>query len=274
MPAARISLGGRREVARIIVTRPAPDAQRWADDLAARGLEAIALPLIAIATMPDAQALAAARNALDGLDALFFVSGNAATHFFASNVRTALVQRSWTAINTRAWAPGPGTAAALIEAGVPPESIDAPALDAPQFDSEALWHVVQPQVVPGLRVLMVRGAGADGQPAGRDWMADRLRTAGASVAQVAAYRRAAPVWAAAQAALARAALADGSVWLFSSSEAIGNLKALLPDARFEAARAIATHPRIAQTARAAGFGVVCESRPGLDSLERSLKLVG
>lgn len=258
---------------RIIVTRPAPDAQRWADDLAARGLEAIALPLIAIATMPDAQALAAARNALDGLDALFFVSGNAAAHFFASNTPNALVQRSWSAIKTRAWAPGPGTAAALLEAGVPAESIDAPALDAPQFDSEALWHVVQPQVVPGSRVLMVRGAGADGQPAGRDWMADQLRAAGANVAQVAAYRRAAPVWTAAQAALARAALADGSVWLFSSSEAVGNVKALLPDARFEAARAIATHPRIAQTARAAGFGVVCESRPDLDSLERSLKLV-
>ncbi|MGE3348297.1 MAG: uroporphyrinogen-III synthase, partial [Ramlibacter sp.] len=37
------------------------------------------------------------------------------------------------------------------------------------------------------------------------------------------------------------------------------------------ARAVATHPRIAQAAREAGFGVVCESRPALADVVASIE---
>ena len=38
-----------------------------------------------------------------------------------------------------------------------------------------------------------------------------------------------------------------------------------------ALRALATHPRIAQAARDAGFSVVSESRPGMDDLVASIE---
>jgi uroporphyrinogen-III synthase len=46
------------------------------------------------------------------------------------------------------------------------------------------------------------------------------------------------------------------LWMFSSSEAVDNLAALAPGADWRAARALASHPRIADTARALGFGAV------------------
>jgi uroporphyrinogen-III synthase len=70
--------------------------------------------------------------------------------------------------------------------------------------------------------------------------------------------------------VAQAAI-DGSVWLFSSSEAIANLQALLPQQSWSQARAIATHARIGQAAKNAGFSVVCESRPVLASVVASIE---
>jgi len=61
------------------------------------------------------------------------------------------------------------------------------------------------------------------------------------------------------------------VWLFSSSEAIANLQLLAPGQSWQQARAVATHPRIAQAARAAGFGVVWESRASLDDVLASIE---
>ncbi|HPL79671.1 MAG TPA: uroporphyrinogen-III synthase, partial [Burkholderiaceae bacterium] len=37
---------------------------------------------------------------------------------------------------------------------------------------------------------------------------------------------------------------------------------------------VATHPRIAASARRAGFGVVCESRPTLEAVMSSIKSSG
>jgi uroporphyrinogen-III synthase len=66
---------------------------------------------------------------------------------------------------------------------------------------------------------------------------------------------------------------DGSVWLLSSSEAAANLNALMPGLPLQNACAVATHPRIAHAARVAGFKVVTESRPMLDAVARSIKLL-
>jgi uroporphyrinogen-III synthase len=259
---------------RVIVTRPEQEAQRWVRDLRARGFAAEALPLIAILPVAAAAARAALRQArarLGGYQAAMFVSGNAVRYFFDAASSDAL-----TITETRAWATGSGTAGALLQAGWPPTRIDVPDVVAgEQADSEALWARVQAQIRPGARVLMVRGGDPDGHPAGRAWLADRLAAAGAQVDTVVAYRRAPPVWDAAQRALARAALQDGSVWLFSSSEAAANLGALtrdlLPGLALHTARAVATHPRIAHAARAAGFGAVTAARPALDAVIRSIE---
>ena len=63
---------------------------------------------------------------------------------------------------------------------------------------------------------------------------------------------------------------DGSVWLFSSAEGLDSLPRL-PTGDWSHARAIATHPRIAEAARAAGWGVVIESRPSVDDIVASIE---
>jgi uroporphyrinogen-III synthase len=107
----------------------------------------------------------------------------------------------------------------------------------------------------------VRGDG------GREWLADTLRVAGAQVAFVAAYRRVAPRFEGETLRLLEAAIAQPAAhaWLFSSSEAIEHLVTARPRP-WSGAVAIATHPRIAERARAAGFGRVLESRPVLEAV--------
>lgn len=265
---------------RVLVTRPAPEAQRWVDQLRAHGIAADALPLIAIGPChtPAAQApLAQARQALARGDyrAAMFVSGNAAQYFFEEKTALAPVLQAQTAIKTRAWSPGPGTARVLLQCGVPAACIDGPAPDATQFDSESLWQAVAPQVHPGDRVLIVRGctAGSDDQAQGqgRDWLREQIARAGGTTDVVVAYERGAPAWSAAQRQLAHTAAEDGSQWLLSSSEAIHHLISLLPDQDWRHARALATHPRIAATAREAGFGEVRECRPSLADVVASIE---
>lgn len=255
---------------RVIVTRPERDAQRWVQDLSQRGLDALALPLIDIRPAAHQQAVLQAWQELAPFTAAMFVSGNAVEEFFAARPVSA-AGLFVDAVAPRAWATGPGTAAALVAAGVAPSLIDAPPLDSAQFDSEALWCVVREQAVAGARVLIVRGSDSEGRSMGRDWFAGQLESRGCVPAFVVAYERHVPQWSQAQCELARNAAGDGSVWLFSSSEAIGNLLQLLPGQDWRQARAVATHARIAQAAREAGFAVVCESRPALDSVVASIE---
>lgn len=258
---------------RVVVTRPLRDAQNWVRDLSAVGYEALALPLIDIQPVADRQALRQAWARLAGYAGVMFVSGHAVDGFFAARPMDApgFVPAS----APRAWATGPGTRAALLRAGIAPDCIDAPPAAAGQFDSEALWGVVEAQVRAGSRVLIVRGgdsqADAPTQGVGRDWFARHVQAAGGSVDFVVAYQRCAPAWSASQVQQARQAASDGSVWLFSSSEAVRHLQACLPQQDWQAARAVATHARIAAAARRAGFGVVCESRPALADIQASIE---
>lgn len=251
--------------ARVLVTRPAREALRWTGKLQARGCAAQALPLIAIEPAEPAPVVAAWQS-LARYHAVMFVSANAVHAFFAARPAAC----DWPAA-ARAWATGPGTAQALLDAGVDPACVDAPPADAAQFDSEALWQCIDHGPLAGAGVLIVRGADAQGQLAGRPWLADQLTAAQAQVDAIVAYRRGLPHWDAAQVALARAAAGDGTVWLFSSSDAVRHLGHLLPGQTWEQARAVATHPRIAQAAQALGFGHVQAARPGLDDLLASIE---
>ena len=236
---------------RVLVTRPVDDARRWTQALRERGIAAEALPLIEIAPVADTSALHAAWLEMPHCAALMFVSANAVKHFMAARPDRAVLQ-------AQAWGTGPGTQAALQATGWPNELIRSPAPDAESFDSEALWALVQGEVQgwAGRRVLIVRGADARGQLAGRDWLATQLETAGVQVAQCVAYQRRAPEPTEALRQLARAALHDGSWWLFSSSEAALNLGAWLPGEIGPQARALATHPRIAERLQQQGWGRV------------------
>ena len=261
---------------RVIVTRPQREAQRWVMDLSALGLEALALPLIGIGPVGDPVNLARTWQHLGDYVGVMFVSGNAVEHFFESKQAEAGKFIESVHSKTRAWAPGPGTADALVRQGVPPECIDMPPLEPGEFDSEALWHVVARQVHPGDKVLIVRGGdSASTRPGstgvGRDWLAQRLADRGVIVDFVVSYQRLVPDFSVFEASLARSGANDRSVWLFSSSEAIANLSVLLPGQSWAGAQALATHPRIALAARAAGFGVVVESRPLFTEVVASLQ---
>lgn len=198
-----------------------------------------------------------------------FVSANAANHFFDLKPASAPSWISDISVQTRAYVTGPGTASALRAIGMQPERVDSPHPDARQFDSEGLWLTVRGQIREGFRLLVVRGQGANGL--GRDWFAEKVKAAGGVVEEVVAYKRCLPVWDQAQSNNARSAADDGSVWMFSSSEAISNLVSLCPGQSWVSARAVTTHPRIAESARNAGFGVVHESRPVLANLLASIE---
>ena len=260
-----------------IVTRPEHEALAWVAALQRRGIAAWALPLIGIGAAPDAAALQAARQHLSDYRAIMLVSGNAAQHFFEPNTALALTGCALAAIKkdscTRVWSPGPGTAQTLQRLGIPAALIDCPAPDAVQFDSESLWEQVRSQITPGDRVLIVRGGEADAPAhgSGREWLAQQIKAAGGEVDFVLAYTRSAPQFTPAQIAQAQAAADNGAVWLLSSSQALGHLCAALAGQDWRRARALATHPRITEAARAAGFGAVYECRPALQDVATALE---
>lgn len=274
-----------RPLQRLLVTRPDAEANTWAAALQERGWPAVALPLIAIGPPQDASALAQlnqARAAWSGFDAILFVSAAAVRYFFETGVQARPEAK------TRFWAPGPGTAhhleLALQALGLGPDRIDAPAAEAEQFDSEHLWPVVSSQLRTGSRVLVVRGdSQADEHAAvgperanrhagrGRDWLLQRCEAAGAQVFTCVAYERRVPLWTARQRALAEAAGGPGSVWLFSSSEAVAHLCRLVAASDWSGATALVTHPRIGAKAEAAGFGHVVKTRPALADVVRALE---
>ncbi len=265
----------------VLVTRPAREAATWVQALQAQGLQAQALPLIEINTLPHHPALWQAWTDVAQYQAVMLVSANAVAGFFEARAcmypeRTAsslppLPPLPPLPLGTRFWATGPGTVRALLQAGVRLSDIDAPSADAPSYDSEALWEIVQASVHPGCRVLIVRGTDphqAQAEGVGRDWLTRALQQAGARVDTVASYARHCPVWGSEQLAVAQAA---DAVWLFSSSEAIANLCQLLPHHSWAASHAVATHPRIAQAAQKAGFGVVITSQPALSQVMQTIK---
>ena len=266
---------------RAIITRPGQEADAWVAQIEHHGISALALPMIDIVAVPDRTLLTQAWKDLAQYDATMFVSSNAASHFFAA--RPADVISLWASGTKapRAWVTGPGSRAALLAQGVQATRIDMPAPTAQSLDSEALWLQVESQIQAGTRILIVRGdkasESADGLAAssakgqGRDWLAVQLQSRGAQVDYVVAYERRAPVWDVAQLALIAKAAGDGSVWIFSSAEAVGYLLASAPQQDWAQARAVATHARIAQAARKAGFGTVWESRPLLAEVVASIE---
>jgi uroporphyrinogen-III synthase len=174
---------------------------------------------------------------------------------------------------------GPGSAAA-VRAALAAQGMAAEALPtllqapAQQAESEGLWPLLQawrPQGWRGARVLLLRGG------AGREWLSERLREAGAEVDAVDVYRRIGPAADAATVQRLRELLAGDAVWLFSAAEALRHLLELLRAAGLDAAStlraraALATHARIAEAARAAGFGRVCVCGGDAANLEAALR---
>ena len=121
-------------------------------------------------------------------------------------------------------------------------------------------------------MLIVRGDG------GREWLADRLREAGAEVEAVAAYRRLVPEPSIVRlGARPRIAGRRTARIALTSSEGVRNLHELAQDhltgdeiVQLKHAPLFAPHPRIAQTARALGFDRITVSGAGDERIARAL----
>lgn len=244
--------GAHREPARplagagIVVTRPARQAAGLVEQLAALGARPLVVPAIVILPPSDRSALDRAHATLDTYDIAVFVSGNAAEY-------GAPARGAWPA-RVRAFAPGPGTAAALVAVGV--TDVQVPTTT---FDSEGLLALPALADVRGRRVVIFRGDG------GREALGDALRERGAQVDYVTCYRRAAPE--SGIGGLADA-LREGRVHAFTitSSEGLDNLWALFDAAARERVRQVpffVPHPRIAERAR--GLGLTAVATPGGDA---------
>jgi uroporphyrinogen-III synthase len=249
---------------RLLVTRPQPQADAWVARLRAQGIDAQALPLLAIDAVVDLSELHEAWHELPRYALVMFVSPNAVSHFFAARPAE-IAARGWPA-GTRAGATGPGTLQALQIAGVPDALCVAPPADAPQFDSAGLWAQLRGEHWDGREVLVLRGNG------GRDEFATQLRAAGAAVHFTQAYERGAARLDTQQRALLELAVAKPAshVWWLSSAEAIDYLTQLAPATDWHDALALASHPRIAARARERGFGRVFEAPPTFTAVQAAM----
>ena len=157
----------------VLVTRPARQAAGLAAQLAALGASPIIFPATIILPPPDRTQLDHIHATLDRFDIAIFVSANAVEY-------GAPAPQSWPA-QLRTFAPGPGTAAALVATGI--HNVTIP---ENSFDSEGLLALPALSQVTGQRIAIFRGEG------GRDLLGDTLRARGALVEYADCYRRAAP----------------------------------------------------------------------------------
>ena len=259
----------------VVITRPAGQSNALIAQLEAAGIAVLDFPLIDIAPVTDEAPLRAALASLERYALVVFVSPNAVDHAFA---RSDAIWPHALPIGVV----GPGSVQALARHGVaaPAYNIISPPSvpddDTARFDSEGLFAAIDTALgatsLEGKRVLIVRGDG------GREWLADRLREAGAEVETVAAYRRLVPEpsiggWARVHALLAGAPHA----WLLTSSEGVRNLHELALEhltadeiTQLKHANLVTPHPRIAQTARALGFDSITVSGAGDERIARAL----
>jgi uroporphyrinogen-III synthase len=234
----------------VIVTRPYPQSDRWVKAIQSAGCSAQSMPLIELAPVENTTQIQVAAQNWRTWQSVMFVSAQAVQHFFAA---ANLADYS----DVMCWATGPGTRRALLESGVPEQNIVSPAENSMQFDSEALWQLVQTSIHTKAPVLIVRGQEESATPTlegtGRDWLADQLQARGVTVHKVVAYERRVPQWTDQQRQTALQAISSRSIWVFSSSLALSNLCQLVPSLPKDQLIVWGTHPRIVEKATALGF---------------------
>ena len=227
----------------LILTHPQDDAGDDARSLALHraGVALLHVPLIRILPPRDAAPAAQALAALADFDLAVPVSP-AAVRATLSMLRTPWPKTCAVGLV------GPGSRAAFEQAlrlrGESPEALRIMAAPAAAADSEGLWLALQglgaslPRGWTDARVLLLRGG------PGRNWLADTLTAAGARVCRVSVYRREAPA---------------------PDAATLDRLRNVLAQHR-----ALATHARIAVSARDIGFGRVDLCTPDTASILQAL----
>lgn len=158
---------------RVLVTRPAHQAQPLCDLIRTAGGEPLVFPVMDIVPPQYPAAAQAVVQRLAAFDLAIFISANAVTY------GVALVP-TWPA-HVKIAAVGTRTALALADLGLPVTTVPAAGASSEALlDSPALRDVI------GRRIVIFRGEG------GREVLADTLRARGAEVAYAEVYRRVKP----------------------------------------------------------------------------------
>ncbi len=241
----------------VVVTRPGTAGQALAVALQHDGQPALWLPAFEFGPAPDESQARAVLARLADFDLAVFVSPQAA------RATAALMSQPWPA-RTAIAAVGAGTRSAVLDSvpGASATTVLAPSGDEESggSGSESLWPLLQAMQPAPRRVLLLRAE------RGRDWLGERLQQAGATVTPLAVYSRQAHVPSADTRARLAAAAAGGLACVITSSDAVDALSDMLgglPDvlAALRGGIALASHPRIAERLRAAGFTRVAECSP-------------
>lgn len=227
---------------RVLVTRPAHQAEPLVRLIERAGGEAVRLPTIEIVPPANSAAWQSILDRLNDFDFAIFVSRNA-------------VQQALPAMRTHGLPPGlrlaavgSGTAGMLTEAGLAPALVPAG-----RFDSEALLELMPDSLVRGKKILIVRGEG------GRELLATSLHARGAQVTLAECYRRALPP-APDAGALERMRRGEIDIMVVTSGEGLRNLVALAGDSartRLFATPLLTVSARQAAVARELGFHAEC-----------------
>jgi len=161
---------------RILVTRPALQAENLLRLITEHGGTAIPFPVLDIVASDHAEAAKALLQQPDKFQWLVFISANAVN--FALKANGGKIQRFK---SVRYAAVGQATARAMAAADIPADLVPEQG-----YNSEALLATPQMQQVNGQAFLIVRGEG------GREELANTLRSRGATVSYLEVYKRKRP----------------------------------------------------------------------------------
>jgi len=253
---------------RVLVTRPAAQAQAWRTTLAQHGFGSVAVPmleLVPVSAPEQVEALKARVLNFDHYQKVVFVSRNAVAHAME------WLDTYWPQlpVGIEYFGVGSTTAEALRELDMP---ISAP---GGAMNSEALLldPALQVDKVTGQRVLIFRGVG------GRPYLAQELQQRGAQVDFAELYERCHPAGATEQ---LREAFADPGVWrqkqivALHSGESLHNYRKSLDQLGQNAgqqslAQALEQLPvlvpgqRVAELARELGFAHILTAENATDA---------
>jgi uroporphyrinogen-III synthase len=259
----------------IVVTRPSGQARQLIEVLtssieqsgvAKRSLpEIVSLPLLTIVPKADHSLADHIATALKNADLAIFVSPNAIECVMR------LLERDWQDFSKKIipiGVMGGSSKLALQNHGIGQEKNPTPVLipkNNEQWDSEGLWQELQSLGwdFKNKKIVIFKGEG------GREWLADTLLNAGATVEAISVYTRvpldlANPAW-----HTIREMDFSKSLWLLTSSEAVRYLGQVVKDQFLEGlqtASALCPHHNITEAAQAIGFGEVFTTESGDEAL--------